>query len=117
MYYKLTENHQAIPCRDVIEWADWCSKADRLLAQDILPGGIIVSTLFVGLDYSFGLGPPLLWQTMILGARADPYQERYPSEALARAGHERAVAAAISQMPRSRRCWQWLARRWPWATN
>ena len=51
-----------------------------------------VSTVWLGLDHSFGSGPPLIFETMIFGGERDGDQWRYPTEDTARAGHERVVA-------------------------
>lgn len=61
------------------------------------PDGTFVSTVFLGLDHSFGGGAPVLWETMCFGPRSgasDAFepQWRYRTEAEARVGH-RAVAA------------------------
>ncbi len=62
--------------------------------------GYEVSTVFLGLDHSFGdgygaYGAPVLWETMIFERGDGPhpidlseYQERYTSGDDARAGHE-----------------------------
>lgn len=55
-----------VPCRTVRQWAEWFGKADRYVAVTEIES-LRVSTVFVGLDYSFGEGPPLLFETMIFG--------------------------------------------------
>lgn len=81
--------------------------------------GWMVSTVWLGLDHSFGSGPPLIFETMIFAPKdvtigredweaggdafgtpvdLDQYQERYPTEAAAQAGHDRALAAMVSQL-------------------
>jgi hypothetical protein len=56
--------------------------------------GADVSTVFLGLDHSFGHGPPLLFETMIFGGERDQYQERYSTLQDAMDGHDRAVELA-----------------------
>lgn len=59
--------------------------------------GYLVSTVDLGLDHSFGDGPPLYYETMIFAKDDDDidysgeYQERYVTEAEARKGHEKAI--------------------------
>jgi hypothetical protein len=72
------------------------SLSDRRVALDVV-GDARVSTVFLALDHSFGGGTPLLWETMIFGGKHDQFQERYSSEAQARAGHRRAVEMVIKE--------------------
>ena len=49
---------------DLMTWCEWFESADRVVFQTEIPGGL-VSTVFLGLDHQFGIGPPLLFETMI----------------------------------------------------
>jgi hypothetical protein len=104
-----------------IDTATWEQKlADeeyRFVAQHWVRGWK-VSTVWLGLDHNFGGGgPPLIFETMIFApadvtvgrdnavrralpvpADLDQYQERYPTEAAAQAGHDRALAAVVAQL-------------------
>jgi len=64
---------------DLMAWADWIEthwKTDRVFKQEQV-GDSKVSTIFLGLDHSFGSGgPPVLWETMALGGKLDQEQER-----------------------------------------
>ena len=51
-----------------------------------------VSTVWLGLDHSFGLGPPIIFETMVFGGEYDQYCTRYSTKEQARAGHKRVVA-------------------------
>ena len=51
-----------------------------------------VSTVFLGLDHSFGGGTPILFETMIFGGEYDDYQERYHTLEEAQVGHEKAIS-------------------------
>lgn len=59
-----------------------------------------VSTIFLGLDHSFGYGgPPILFETMITGVSAEyewTHQTRYSTWREAEEGHELAVEWARS---------------------
>lgn len=79
---------------DFMEWAEWFEKADRHVAQDELPGGVRVSTVFLGVDHSFGGPEPLLFETMIFGGKLDQEQWRYSTREEAEAGHAAALALA-----------------------
>jgi hypothetical protein len=68
------------PEPDLIAWAEWMAKA-------VGPGGIgvvkkemigesKVSTVFLGLDYNFDEGPPILWETMVFGGELDQMMDR-----------------------------------------
>ncbi len=60
------------------------------VGRDTLHGSE-VSTVFLGLDHSWGSGPPLVFETMIFGGPNDQYQERYATYEEAEAGHKRAM--------------------------
>lgn len=81
------------------EWASWFETAERRVA-DTKVGETHISTVFLGLDHSFGQSQkPLLWETMIFGGEHDGYQERYTSRADAEAGHAHAVSLAQAKKP------------------
>lgn len=78
---------------DLLAWARWLETADRRVCQDYDEGDatkrVRVSTVFLGLDYSFGEGPPLLWETMVFGGPLNGRMARYSSVDDAFAGHQR----------------------------
>lgn len=78
------------------EWARWFEKSDRHVATDQV-GDQFVSTVFLGLDHSFDHGPPLLFETMILGGKNDQYQERCSTWDEAEKQHATALALAQSK--------------------
>lgn len=65
-----------------------------------------ISTVFLGIDHGFGVGKPVLWETMIFGPEPlTDWCERYTSKADALAGHARAVEMVKDKtrsVPRSR---------------
>jgi len=93
--YVLDEAGNPVPCDNLLEWGRWFENAGskRQVARDSV-NGANVSTVFLGLDHSWGDGPPLLFETMIFGGPHDQYQERYSTRAEAIEGHARAVALA-----------------------
>ena len=92
----LNENGDLEPCGSLHEWAEWFENSGdkRRIAQDLLPGDVRVSTVFLALDHSFGGATPILFETMIFGGAHDQFQERYTMRADAVAGHAKAVALA-----------------------
>lgn len=87
----ILEGKNPIPCDDVLKWGEWFETAKRHVAVDLV-GEVRVSTVFLGLDHSFGDGPPLLFETMIFKGPHDQYQERYSTWEEAEAGHAKALA-------------------------
>lgn len=96
---------------DLLEWAAQHESAQRIVAQDKI-GKTLVSTVFLGIDHSFGGGPPLLFETMIfpnhgnkpsknlIGDKRfmESYMERYSTWDQAEAGHKRAVEGVYYKM-------------------
>lgn len=76
---------------DIHKWAAWYETADRTIGKDTV-GEVRISTVFLGLDHSYGDGAPILFETMIFGGDFDGSQERYCTKAEAAIGHERWVA-------------------------
>jgi len=77
---------------DISKWGLWLETADRSVQKTAF-GEVEVSTVFLGLDHSFG-GRPMLFETMIFGGPLDGYQERYSTWSEAEAGHDVACALA-----------------------
>jgi hypothetical protein len=60
-----------------------------------------VSTVWLGLDYSFGMGgPPLIFETMVFGdsEESELCCERYATESQAREGHTAMVVTVSAEM-------------------
>lgn len=97
-HYTLDADGYPVEEPDVLKWAKWFESAtadqSRVVARTELPGDVIVSTVFLGLDHGWGFGKPVLWETMIFKGDEDGYQERYSSHEEALQGHERAVRVA-----------------------
>jgi hypothetical protein len=73
-------------------WAKSLEGKDRHVDQTKLPGGIRVSTVFLGIDHNFfDEGPPLLFETMIFGIDDDSYQTRCSTYDQAVKMHEKAL--------------------------
>ena len=78
---------------DLMTWAKWFDTANRHVAKNHV-GDQFVSTVFLGIDYNWGEGPPLLFETMILGGKNDQYQERCSTWDEAEKQHAAALAVA-----------------------
>lgn len=70
------------------EWGKWIEKNDRHVAYTETELHRI-STVFLGIDHSYGNGPPVLFETMVfeIGTDEDVETERYSSWSEADAGH------------------------------
>ncbi len=77
----------------LLEWArDLADTKGRILKQEYLWNGLWVSTVWLGLDHSFGFGPPLIFETMVFdrlndGSSADLDMDRYSTLEDAELGH------------------------------
>lgn len=83
---------------DTLKWAKWfeasITNGERIIEQTRLEPDILVSTVFLALDHSFGGDKPVLYETMIFGGEYDQHQRRYHTEEEARAGHMEALRLA-----------------------
>ena len=92
------------PCNDWREWGRWFESSHwvpflqggRVMAKTYTAGGVEVSTVFLGLDHGFRVGPSILFETMVLGGPHDGYQRRCSTLAEAQAMHTEAVRVALS---------------------
>ena len=71
---------------NLMTWAKWFETGDRHIAKDIV-GDITVSTIFLGIDHSFGEGTPLLFETRVFGGEHDGDMDRYSTREQAEDGH------------------------------
>jgi hypothetical protein len=103
----LTEDGEVMEC-DLMTWAQWLEKnrSHRIIAQEELPGGYFLSTVFLGLNHQYApRGKPLWFETMIFSPPtgevslitgkvhkigAEVYCKRYSTLAEALAGHREA---------------------------
>lgn len=99
-HYILSVAGDPVPESDVMKWAQWFEKAgaERQVARTTLGGDVVVSTVFLGLDHSFGRGDPQLFETMIFGGALDQTQDRYATRQAAINGHAHYVAIASGEI-------------------
>jgi len=104
--YILNAAGYPVPCPCVNDWRDWFEANDRTLADDTLPSGTSVRTVFLSVNHAFRPGPPVLWETVVEGG---PYAmtARYTTCTEAIDGHEAIVntvmqaEAALAERARS----------------
>ncbi len=97
--YLLDKDNIPYQVEDIIEWAKKFERSSRHVGifQILDDGGkheiARVSTVFLGIDHSFGQrGSPLLFETLVTSKYDCPYMdemERYATYAEAQAGHNR----------------------------
>jgi len=79
---------------DMYEWGRLFEDFERrCIASTELPGGCRVSTVWLGIDHSFGTGPPLIFESMVFGPdnNVDLDCIRYSTREQAEAGHSELV--------------------------
>ena len=102
-YYILDANRAVVPVEDLTEWAEWWGKDDRIVGHTQVSNEVRVSTVFIGIDHRFsGMGPPLLFETMVFGGKLDQELWRYSSWDDAEVGHEIAVRKAKAALADAR---------------
>jgi hypothetical protein len=112
----ILKDGEVVPCPDLMEWAKWYERADeqRRVGYDII-GGVRLSTVFLGLDHSFGsfggMSMPVLFETMIFGGPLDGTQERYCTIEQARLRH-RSYAIVLRRPWMRIRARLWFFARW-----
>lgn len=97
--YVLNADKSVSPMDDLVEWSQRFEDTEsRRIARDVMPDGRVVSTVFLGLDHSFGSGgPPLLFETMIFPSDKDfceEWCERCSTYSQAVKQHQRGIREA-----------------------
>ena len=76
---------------NLLTWGIWMEKSRaRVVKQTMLPGGVKVSTVFLGLNHGWG-GQVLLFETMIFQGENGGYCYRYATYDEALEGHQKAI--------------------------
>jgi len=90
--YILDDNGKPVIEHDLVKWAKWHCTHHPGVARETI-GDSDISTVFLAFDHNFsGVGPPLLWETMVFGGRLDMEQDRCAgSREQAEAMHARMV--------------------------
>ena len=96
-HYILDSDNHPVPV-DLKTWGRWFETVgNRVVDYTQINTEILVSTVFLGLDYRWGKGPPLLFETMIFGGPMDQGCWRYSSWDDAVVGHKAAVRKARNE--------------------
>ena len=92
----LNDKHELVPV-SLMEWARWLDKNPMLRAvhQETV-GEHFISTVFLGIDHSFGVGKPLWFETMVFcegheNCELHEDMDRYNNWAQAEKGHKKMV--------------------------
>jgi hypothetical protein len=91
--YILDENGNPVEETDLIKWAMWFENANntRIVTRTEI-GNTVVSTVFLGLDHSFGEGAPILYETMVfIDGESNGEQWRYATKEEALEGHAEVI--------------------------
>lgn len=83
-------NKKPVKCDDLLTWTKWFENTNRRVKETVI-GNVYVSTVFLGLDHSFGESKPLLFETMVFGGDLDSEQERYSTWKQAEKGHQQMI--------------------------
>lgn len=94
--YILDAEGNPVPC-DLLTWAKWFEVAERHVADDVV-GPSRVSTVFLGLDHSFGEGRPVLYETLVFEGPLDREMCRYSTKEEALAGHRAMIERVLEAL-------------------
>ena len=90
----ILRGHDVVQCT-IEEWMKWFeTNDDKRRVALTTQGNVTVSTVFLGIDLTFG-GPPLIFETMIFGGEREGYQKRYSTWLEAEEGHKNACTLAF----------------------
>ena len=92
--YFTLDNRKAVPC-DLHTWGRMMADIGSRRVAETTIGETRISTVFLGLDHSFGHGRPLLFETMVFGGPHDGRQERYATRADAAVGHGQMIEKVL----------------------
>ena len=96
----ILEDDKIVPC-DMMTWAKWIGTGNKHIGNDVI-NGIRISTVFLGLDHSFGGSVPILFETMIFGGAEDGYQTRCATLEEAKEMHKKAVELVKNGKPHNK---------------
>lgn len=86
---------------DLMKWAAWFENAEGRIVARTEIGASVVSTVFLGLDHQYGVGPPILFETMIFtDGDSEDFQQRCSTWKEAEAQHGRVIAMVEARFSR-----------------
>lgn len=88
----ILDGHTPVPEPDARAWAEFMQQARRHIGLDRIEQAecdpVDVSTVFLGLDHNWTCnGPPLLFETLVIGGPLDQEMYRYATWQEAERGH------------------------------
>ena len=87
-FYILDENMNPKLCEDHAAWTIWYIEgSNRVLFNDKLPDGTLLSTMFTGIDHGTCPEGETLWETIIANSERTIAYKRYKTRDEAEAGH------------------------------
>ncbi len=102
--YILNSDGEPELCEDIQKWGAWMAVhvEERLIAVSTdgkgEPGAVKISTVFMGLDHSFGeTDNPVLFETRITNGIHDGYVEQYSTRKAALEGQDKAVKRVFGE--------------------
>jgi len=89
--YVLNDHKQPVACDDLITWKAWIETPNRWVQDTLISdpdqNQVRICTAFLGIDVGFGVGEPILFETMVLGGMFDRELYRYCTWEDAQVGH------------------------------
>ncbi len=68
---RVLQGHTPVMEPDLLKWARWLEDDKNRIVRQTAYADEKVSTVFLGLDHSFGFGPPILFETLVFGGKLD----------------------------------------------
>jgi len=75
----ILDGQTAVEEPDILKWGRWFEDSSRRVDESFIFKGeekARISTVFLGVDHSFGDGKPILFETMVFGGELDEEMER-----------------------------------------
>jgi len=99
----ILSGHDPVPCNNLAAWTAWMQTQARWVesTEIIDPAGrpVRVCTAFIGIDLSFGIDDPIVFETMVLGGAYDRELYRYCNWDESRNGHAAIVKLVLGCQP------------------
>ena len=89
--YYILKGHEIVETDDITEWSKHFENINERIVAKTKIGDVEISTVFLGIDHSFGGKTPIVFETMVFGGKLDQEQERYATYDEAMKGHEEMV--------------------------
>ncbi len=87
----ILEGKTVVPTDDLLVWAKMFEDSEARTVAKTTVGNADVSKVFLGLNHSYGNGPPLIFETLVFGGQLDQEMDRYSTWDEAERGHKAMV--------------------------